>query len=125
MGRSDEELMCKRDELMSRDVQQVAEIQKYGIDLSKHRKIDLTFWAPSEPKAKELSAALERNGMPPHMVLGPGSSEANQRWLVRCSLSGSIQFITTKENLVTFLLIADKYDCEYDGWGTAIIEAAN
>lgn len=32
--------------------------------------------------------------------------------------------MTTKENLVTFLLFADKFDCEYGGWGTAIVEAA-
>jgi hypothetical protein len=28
-----------------------------------------------------------------------------------------------KKNLVTFLLFADKYDCEYDGWDATIIEA--
>jgi len=57
-------------------------------------------------------------------VLGPGAGEKNQRWLLRASMLASVDFMTGKENLVTFLLFADKYDCEYDGWGTAILEAA-
>jgi regulator of RNase E activity RraB len=61
--------------------------------------------------------------MPPHTVLDPARLEANQRWLIRCSIGASVTFMTTKENLLSFLLFADKYDCEYDGWGTAIVEA--
>jgi regulator of RNase E activity RraB len=62
--------------------------------------------------------------MSPNLVLGPVSPEGDQRWLVRCSIAASVTFMTTKENLVTFLLFADKFDCEYGGWGTAIVEAA-
>ena len=43
---------------------------------------------------------------------------------MRCHISASVSFMTTKENVVTFLLFADKYDCDYDDWGTAIVEAA-
>jgi len=124
MGRTDEELLTKRNELMSRDIDQIVQIKTYGVDLDKRRQVDLTFWAPTERTAKLFIEACERNGMPPSMVLGPAASEANQRWLVRCSLSASVTFMTTLENVVTFLLFADEYDCEYDGWGTAIFEAA-
>jgi regulator of RNase E activity RraB len=62
--------------------------------------------------------------MPSQTVLAPTPSDINQRWLIRCAISASVTFVTTKENLVTFLLFAHKYDCEYDGWGTAIVEAA-
>ena len=123
MGRTDEELLAKRDELMSRDVAQIAQIRNYGLDLDKQRQIDLTFWAQTEQVAKLFAEACERNGMQPGLVLGPAASEANQRWLVRCHISASVTFLTTMENLVTFLLFADKYDCDYDGWGTAVVKA--
>ena len=123
MGRTDEELISKRNELMSRDVEQVAQITNYGVNIDEKRKIDLTFWAPTEQAARVLAEACERNGMQLGLVLGPGESEANRRWLVRCHISASVSFMTTKENLVTFLLFADKYECDYDGWGTAIVEA--
>jgi hypothetical protein len=124
MSRIDEELLAKRNELMSRDIDLIAQIRNYGVDVDKKRQIDLTFWAPNESAAKLFVEACERNEMPASVVLGPAPSEANQRWLIRCSISASVTFITTKENLVTFLLFADKYDCDYDGWGTAIVEAA-
>lgn len=124
MGRTDEELISKRNELMSRDVEQIAQITNYGVNIEEKRKIDLTFWAPTEHAAKLFAEACERNEMQLGVVLGPGRSEPNQRWLVRCHISASVTFMTTKQNLVTFLLFADKYDCDYDGWGTAIVEAA-
>jgi len=124
MGQTDEELIAKCDFLMSRDIDQIAQIRQYGIDLEKKRRIDLTFWAPDEATAKEFAEALRKNEMPPDWVLGPASpQDQNQRWLVRCPFSSSVTFVTTKENVVTFLLFADKYGCEYDGWGTAIVEA--
>jgi len=124
MGRADEELLAKRNELMSRDIGQIVQIRNYGVDVDKKRQIDLTFWAPTEQAAKMFAEACERNGMPPGIVLRPAPLEANQRWLVRCHISASVTFMTAKENVVTFLLFADKYDCDYDGWGTAIVEAA-
>ena len=124
MGRTDEELLARRNELMSRDIDQTAQIRNYGVDVDKKRQIDLTFWAPTESAAKLFVEACERNEMPHATVLGPAPSEANRRWLIRCSISASVTFVTTKESVVTFLLFADKYDCDYDGWGTAIVEAA-
>jgi len=124
MGRTEEELLAKRNELMSRDIDQIAAIRNYGVDLDKRRQVDLTFWAPTEHAANVFAEACKRNEMPPHTMLAPAASEANQRWLIRCSIAASVTFITTKENVVTFLLFADKYDCEYDGWGTASVEAA-
>jgi Regulator of ribonuclease activity B len=124
VGQNDEELLRKRNHLMSRDIDQIAAIRGYGVDLDKKRQIDLTFWAPTENAAKVFVVACKRNEMPPQMVLDPAASEANQRWLIRCSITASVTFMTTEENLATFLLFADKYDCEYDGWGTAIVEAA-
>jgi regulator of RNase E activity RraB len=124
MSRTDEQLLAKRNELTSRDIDQIAQVRTYGIELDAKRQIDVTFWAPTESVAKVFVEACKRNDMPPHTVLRPAPSEANQRWLIRCTISASVTFVTTKENLVTFLLFADKYDCEYDGWGTAIVEAA-
>ena len=125
MGRTEEELISKRDELMLRDIDQIAQIKAYGVDLDKNRQIDLTFWAPDESSAKIFADACTRNEMPPHTVLAPRATETNQRWLVRCPIVASVNFVTKKENVITFLLFADKFDCEYDGWGTAIVEAAD
>jgi hypothetical protein len=125
MGRREEDLLAKRDELISRDAAQIAEIKGFGIDLDQERRIELTFWAPNADTANSLAEACRRNEMPPYLVLGPGSaSETNQRWLIRCSFDASVTFMTAQENLVTFLLFADKFDCEYDGWGTALVEVA-
>lgn len=125
MGRADDELKQRVFELETRDVQLRSEVAAYGVDLAKKRVIDLTFWAPDEKTARNLAEALTRNEMPPNLVLGPARlDEPNQRWAVRSPIVASVDFVTTKENLVTFLLFADKYDCEYDGWGTAIVEAA-
>jgi hypothetical protein len=126
MARTEEELIAKRDQLMARDLEQVAQIKAYGVDLEKKRQVDLTFWAPNQAAADVLVEALKRNEMPPNLTLGPSNQqEANQRWLIRCPVAASVAFITAKENVVTFLLFADKYDCEYDGWGAAIVEAAS
>src|SRR4029077_1972266 len=109
MGRTEAELIAKRDELMSRDIGQISQIKAYGVDLDKKRQIDLTFWAPDESAAKVLVEALKRNEMPPVLTLGPASPhDGNQRWLIRCPMAASISFIITKENVVTFLLFADK-----------------
>jgi hypothetical protein len=125
MGRCDEELKQKVLELETRDVQLRSEVGAYGVDLQKKRVIDLTFWAADENTARNLAEALTRNEMPPALVLGPARpDEPDQRWVVRSPIIASVDFVTEKENLVTFLLFADKYDCEYDGWGTAIVEAA-
>ncbi len=43
MGRTDAELLAKTNELMSRDIDQIAAVRKYGVDLGKERQIDLTF----------------------------------------------------------------------------------
>jgi hypothetical protein len=125
MGRNEKELLAKHEELMSRDAAQIAAIKGFGIDLDKERQIEITFWAPNETSAKSFAEACKRNEMPPYLVLGPASSsEANQRWVIRCSFAASVTFMTAQENLVTFLMFADKFDCEYDGWGTAIVEVA-
>jgi hypothetical protein len=125
MGQNEKELLAKHEELMSRDAAQIAAIKGFGIDLDKERQIEITFWAPDEDTAKSFAEACKRNEMPPYLVLGPASSsEANQRWVIRCSFAATVNFMTAQENLVTFLLFADKFDCEYDGWGTAIVEVA-
>jgi hypothetical protein len=125
MGRSDDELRQKLLELENRDVQLRSDVAAYGVDLTKKRLIDLTFWAPNESAARKFAEALSRNEMPPNAVLGPaGPDEPNQRWVVCAPISASVDFVTANENLVTFILFADKYDCDYDGWGTAIVEAA-
>ena len=126
MGHTEEELIAKRNELMARDIHQIAQIKAYGVDLDKKRQIDITFWAPDEAACKLLVEALNRNEMPPNLTLAPATSlDTNQRWLVRCAIEASVTFVTSSENVVTFLLFADKYNCDYDGWGTAIVEAAN
>ena len=126
MGKTDEELKAKRDELMTRDADQIAQLLNYGVDLSKTRQIDITFWAPAKHAADALVEGLHRNEWPPTLVLGPANpEEADQRWLIRCALNTSVEFVTTRENVVTFLLFAGKFDCIYDGWGTAVVEAAS
>jgi hypothetical protein len=125
MGRTEEELHRRALELEQRGFEQRAQVAAYGIDLAKRRAIDLTFWAPDEPTARKFVEALTRNEFQVTLVLGPArASEPDQRWVVRTALFASVDFVTTRDNLATFLLFADKYDCEYDGWGTAIVEAA-
>lgn len=125
MGMTEEQLLAKRNELMARDLGQISQLKSYGVILENRRRIDLTFWAPSEAAAKVFVEACKRNEMPPHTVLGPVTPDGDQRWLVRCPFEASVTFVTAKENVVTFLLFADKYDCLYDGWGTAVVEAAS
>ena len=125
MGKTDEELIAKLGALRARDLDQVAQIKGHGVELEKDRKIDLLFWAPDEAKAKALVESLKKNEMPPFMILGPANdAEVDRRWAIRCSLSASVAFITAKKNIETFILFADKFDCDYDGWGTAIVEAS-
>ncbi len=114
----------KRDALMARDVAQVKVIESYGVDLDRKRAVDVNFWAPDEDSCKAFVEACKRNEMPSHTVLGPVSPEGDQRWLIRCSIAASVTFMVAQENVETSLLFADKFDCEYDGWGTAIVEAA-
>jgi hypothetical protein len=59
-------VLAKRNELMSRDTDQMAQIRTTGVDLDKKRQIDLTFWAPTENVAKVFIEACTRNEMPPH-----------------------------------------------------------
>ena len=116
MGKTDEELIAKRAALIARDVEQVGQIKGYGVELDKDRKMDLLFWAPDEARAKLLVEAMKRNEMPPFMVLGPANDEeADRRWAIRCSITASVAFITASDNIETFILFADKFDCDYDG----------
>jgi hypothetical protein len=125
MGKTDEELIAQRVALVSRDTDLTAQVKAYGVELDKDRQIDLMFWAPDEAKAKLLVEAMKRNEMPPFLVLGPANEkEADRRWAIRCSITASVKFITTKDNIETFILFADKFDCDYDGWGTPIVEAS-
>ena len=124
MPRTDEELRRRRDELEQIDVQQRAQLAAYGVDPARVRKIDLTFWAPDEAAASRLAEAMTRNEMAAPLVLAPVPGATNQRWVVRTSLQASVDSITTRENVVTFLLFADKYDCDFGGWGTAVVEVA-
>jgi hypothetical protein len=124
MGRSDEELRAQLASLEARNRAQVEVIQSYGVDLNKTRKIDLSFWAPNETAAKTFAEACKRNEMPPDSVRPPVSVGTDRRWLVTCPVDASVIFMTTTDNVATFIMFADKFDCEYDGWGTAIVEAA-
>jgi hypothetical protein len=125
MPASDSELKQRLEALQNRDEVQRATIASYGIDLAKTRRVELSFWAPDEHRAQLLSDALQRNEGGAPIVLPPADpNDARPRWLVGISMGVSIDFITAKDNVATFLLFADKYDCEYDGWGTALVEAA-
>jgi hypothetical protein len=33
----------------------------------------------------------------------------------------SVDFIASRENLVTFILFADKFDCDLDAWTTVAV----
>src|SRR5215813_8713345 len=123
MPSNEHELRQKLQALQRRDEAQRSAIASYGIDLGKRRVIDLSFWAPDEQSATRLSEALQRNESGTPVVLPPVDG-SRSRWLVGVTLNASVDFITIKENVATFLLFADKYDCEYDGWGTALVEAA-
>jgi hypothetical protein len=109
---------------MSRDTAQIAAIKNYGMDPGKERWIDLTFWAPDERCAKAFADACKRNEMSPSMQLGPSAAGTDQRWLIRCTIKASVAGVSGEENLCTFIMFADKFDCQDDGWGTAVVEAA-
>lgn len=123
MPLSEEELRQRLTDLQSRDAVQCTQIAAFGVDLSQRRRLDLNFWTHDEASAKKLAEALARNAMPAGQALPP-AGDPRRRWSVSCSLVASVDFITTRENVATFLLFADKYGCEYDGWGTAVEEAA-
>lgn len=124
MGRTDEELRDQLEKLRARDQELARAILGFGVDLNKPRKIDLSFWANDEESAKTFAAACERNEMPPGPLRPPPGIGTEKRWLVTCSIQASVTFVTARDNAATFLLFADKYGCVYDGWGTAIVEAA-
>jgi hypothetical protein len=125
MGRTDEELRQKLQELEARDTQERSQVASYGVDLAKKRVIGLTFWAPDQTTANTLIEAMKRNELVPNLVLGPARADSlDQRWLVRAPFAGSVDFVTAQENVVTFIMFADKFGCDYDGWGTAIVEVA-
>jgi regulator of RNase E activity RraB len=125
MGHTEEQLREQFAKLQARNQVQVETILGFGADLDKRRQIDLTFWAPDENAAKIFVEACTRNEMPPRLAQGPTSKSADRRWAITCVIAASVNFMTAGENLETFILFADKFDCEYDGWGTAIVEAAN
>jgi len=64
MPRTDRELGERVQQLRERDSIQRSQIAAYGIHFAKKRKVDLTFWAPDEPRARQMEAALVRNEMP-------------------------------------------------------------
>ena len=124
MGCTDDQLRAQLERLQARNRAQVEVILTYGVDLNKTRNIDLSFWAPDEHAAKTFAEACQRNEMPPDAVRPPVPVGTDRRWLVTCAIDASVTFMTTTDNVATFIMFADKFDCEYDGWGTAIVEAA-
>jgi len=126
MPRTDDEIQAAVSKLQARDQAQRQAILAYGINLAKERQMDLSFWAPNRADADLLREALERNGMTAVKVLAPVPAKSDDsRWLITAGMVASVDFMTTLDNVATFVLFADKYNCEYDGWGTAIVEAAN
>jgi|GEM_PF-6970704 len=45
--------------------------------------------------------------------------------LVEPLCSESVHFVTTRKNAVAFLLSADKFGSDDDGWGAAVVAAAS
>jgi len=120
VGKTDEALKQHLHALEARDQTQRAAISALGVDLQTKRVIDVTFVARDESSAAALATALRRN----ELLATAAPSSVSARWLVTGSLEASVDWITTRANIATFILFADKYECEYDGWGTALVEAA-
>jgi hypothetical protein len=64
MSRTREEPLAKRNELMARDINQVAQIRNYGVDLETKRSA-----RPPRVRPRLLSRQASENEMPPHTVL--------------------------------------------------------
>ena len=125
MPRTLEELREKLDELQRRDEEKRASILRCGADLREKQWLDLGFWAPDEDKAARLIEALTNPDYPevtPVAVPPSGSGDPQQRWVVGLSIYESIEFITEPRTIAVFLLTADEFDCEYDGWGAEIVK---
>jgi hypothetical protein len=121
MGRTDEEIRAKFASQRAADEAHRKLISSLGGHLATDREMELTFIAPNAEKANELAQALTQNELRPQPVK---KSATDQRFFVVCTLAASVDVVTKEENVANFVLFADKYDCEYDGWGTRVTEAA-
>lgn len=75
---------------MARDIDQIAQIKAYGVDLDKKRQIDPTFWAPNEAAAQVFVEASKRNEMSPNLTLGPASPRDAKSGLANSLPAGGI-----------------------------------
>jgi hypothetical protein len=121
LAHTDQELMACRDALVTRSAAQLAELTARHVDLNEQRKVDLQFSAPNEAAARTLAAAMVRNEMATPVIVAP-DNESVERWRVCVAMSASAEFIASRDNLVTFILFADEYDCDFDAW---ILETAH
>jgi hypothetical protein len=106
----------------ARNVALLARVRELGAPLDVARTIDCFFWAPSAAAAELLRDRLVAKGLENVLTSPPPDEDAV--WSVQGTLLIRPDVMGSRGMTSQLVELAAACDAEYDGWGTAIHEAA-
>ena len=98
----------------------VARLRESHVPLDQPRVIDLHFFAPSQPAAHAIAAALRSHGLPE-----PAVSPADSDGIVSIEVAVvlPVSAVVARSFIEPLVRIAAASGGEHDGWGTSIEES--
>jgi hypothetical protein len=98
-------------------------LTELGVTLEAPRLIDCFFWAPDEAAATAVAERLTERGMTQIVTSPP--TDAHDLWSAQGQMRISPALAGSEGMTDTLMALALPFGAEYDGWGTAVEEAAS
>ncbi|GEM_PF-2254435 len=98
----------------------IARLREFHVVLNQPREIDLHFFAPSQPAARSIAAALKARGLPEPAV---STSDSDGMVSVEATVMLPVTVVVTRAFIEPLVRIAFEFGGVHDGWGTSIEEA--
>jgi regulator of RNase E activity RraB len=104
---------------MRRNAELLDVLREKGIALDVSRKIEFHYWAWSESDAAKLKEALIQAEVVVKEVAAIKGENENL-WSATAEVKTTPALAASLEQTRTNVMLAAKFDCIYDGWGTRI-----
>jgi regulator of RNase E activity RraB len=104
---------------MRRNAELLALLREKRVALDVSRKIEFHYWAWSESDAAKLKEVLIQAGAAVKEITAIEGEQENM-WSATAEVMTAPALAASLEQTRTNVMLAAKFDCIYDGWGTRI-----
>ena len=104
---------------MRRNAELLALLREKGVALNVSRKVEFHYWAWSESSAAKLKEVLIQAGAAVKEITAIEGEQENM-WSATAEVMTTPALAASLEQTRTNVMLAAKFDCVYDGWGTRI-----